>query len=427
MVAAYGGIGMKTTPAVLTAICLLSVSIGYADVALPGTGGGDAPPTTNPPASTPPTPDLSQPQTGDRVDNVIGGLPDNVLPLEERAVIEAQAGRVDERIGSYRPGAGANLRREMDSLAASLAQTRAAASASGEDTAEIDALIEDVQLARRVVEQVDASVNNANRNLGVDVSLEQLTMLRRFVGGRRGPMAGPALEALQLSLEVSYASFTDDAAGGSGDDSEGALYVTGDFGSRLQLAVGATHNYYELGVLDLERQTRSLDFFVNYSILEWLAVGCFLNYSQTDIESNQIQLPGIGGTVDLGDQFDRWAGGISASLSHRIKNCELGLTTSLSSSNKQGFEDLFESKDTAFATLADVHTQWTDRFATNVFATFYTLVQDEEDVETSFWLVGTDLSFSPNDRWTFSVGYEATLEYTDYEENRVNASVSYTW
>ena len=76
--------------------------------------------------------------------------------------------------------------------------------------------------------------------------------------------------------------------------------------------------------------------------------------------------------------------------------------------------------------MVDANKSWTDEFSTFAYATFYTMLDNEEaDVDSTFWIIGLDGSYAPTDWMDVSIGYEKTLKYHQLKDHRVNASLNF--
>jgi hypothetical protein len=435
--------------------------VATADVAFPGDGGGTTEDPTPPPGQSP-TPPSINPEARDTVETFAEDLSDPGLVgidfeiLSDPGASEADqeaaqtfedlrtvSTTVDESAATHEPGSGSTgeLLNRINDMEQQLAEFEAATlnsdaydSLSAEEKANLDNLVTDLEqkiaVATEIIQLTDAAVRNSDANIGIDVSrgaLSKMALSRR--SSRGGASAGGFLEDSQFSLDTSWARFDDDAADGDGDDYEYGFTYSGYIGDRWNLGISARRNVYELsGPFDLDRKTHSLDFFTSYDFTDWFSLGWYLNYGHTDIDGS-VAVPLVG-TISIDDSYSRWASGLTASFSKAVNDqMQFGLTTSVSSNNKDDLENIFDSNDSSWATLIDCYSQWTDNFSTSVYGTFYNVLEMEDDigVDRSFWFVGVDATYYFNDQWSVNVGYETMLGYKDYDEDRVNLSITYAF
>ncbi len=157
-------------------------------------------------------------------------------------------------------------------------------------------------------------------------------------------------------------------------------------------------------------------------------MGVFYQYSMIDVEDTQVPDPARPGRfISLGDSFDRHASGVLAAYRHPLEHVTIGVTTTVASFNKQTPGDFFNNRDSAWVTVADVQHNFTDNFAVDVYGTFYTLLDNETNIDGTYWIVGADAAYKITENWMISIGYEKTLEYDNYRDNRLNATIAYTW
>lgn len=223
------------------------------------------------------------------------------------------------------------------------------------------------------------------------------------------------LDNMNLSYDFSFASFKDRQLNGSGHEREQSVFID-SASNNLQLGLGIIQNRYRIGgPEDILQHRYSGDFFLNYSLNDWFALGGFLEYAWMDVED-----PSADGDHQV-------AGGLSASARYSVDIFEMGLTTSLTSSNKNSLDHLLDSEDTAWATMYDINARWNERFSSSLYTTYYATVDDQDTTDGSFWIWGGSVSYAPNDKILLSVGYETMSAYKGYHEKRLNAGVTYSW
>lgn len=291
--------------------------------------------------------------------------------------------------------------------------------------------IEEVAKAIEVIQLIDALVQNAQQSTTEQITTRNLNNIRRANYSppqtkAPGAAAGEFFTDLSLSTGFSFASFHDGAAGGSGHDSANSFFLSGTFADEVQFGLGVSYSEYKIGGgVDLRRRTVVYDFYANHDVTDNLTVGLFLNQSQIDVEDAIIDIPIIG-EQNLAQNVDRLGAGVLVSTFAEIKDVNVGITTTVSSSNKISVERLLDNEDAAWATMVDAQKYWTDQFSTVAYATFYTeLDNEDEDSDGTFWIVGAEASYAPNDWMDVSLGFERTLKYHRFKDNRLNANVNF--
>ncbi|MDP6450122.1 MAG: hypothetical protein QF773_04860 [Lentisphaeria bacterium] len=292
-----------------------------------------------------------------------------------------------------------------------------------------DAVVEQIMEVRdaiRTVEIVDALVQTAKQNTAQSATSRGLNAVRRSSTSHTkapGGAFGENFTNLSLSTSASFSSFSD--AGGSGHDRENSFFLDGTFADTFDFGLGANYSEYKVGgEVDMRRRTVVYDFYANYTVTDKLTIGAFLNYSQIDVEDAIVTILGV--PENLAQNVDRLGAGMLASTSTEVDDIDIGLTTSLASFNKRSFTRLLDNEDASWATMVDANKSWTDEFSTFAYATFYTMLDnEEEDVDSTFWIVGLDGSYAPKDWMDVSIGYEKTLKYHQLKDHRVNASLNF--
>jgi len=288
------------------------------------------------------------------------------------------------------------------------------------------AQILEVRNAIRTVEIVDALVQTAKQNTAQSTTRRNLNAARRSGTSHTkapGGAFGENFTNLSLSTSASFASFSD--ASGSGHDRANSFFMNGTFADTFDFGLGANYSEYKVGgEVDMRRRTVVYDFYANHAVTDKLTIGAFLNYTQIDVEDAIVTILGV--SENLAQNVDRMGAGVLASTSTEVDNIDIGLTTSLASFNKRSLTRLFDNEDASWATMVDANKSWTDEFSTLAYATFYTMLDnEEEDVDSTFWIVGLDGSYAPTDWMDVSIGYENTLKYHQLKEHRVNASLNF--
>jgi hypothetical protein len=294
------------------------------------------------------------------------------------------------------------------------------------DQEAIASQIVEVRDAIRTVEIVDSLVQTAKQNTAQSTTRRNLNAARRFSTSHTkapGGAFGESFTNLSISTSASFASFSD--ASGSGHDRENSFFVNGTFADTFDFGLGVNHAEYKVGgKIDMRRRTVVYDFYTTHAVNDRLTLGAFLNCSQIDVEDAIVTILGV--PENLAQNVDRLGAGILASTSTEVDDIDIGLTTSLASFNKRSFTRIFDNEDTSWATMVDANKSWTDEFSTLGYATFYTMLDNEEaDVDSTFWIVGIDGSYAPKDWMDVSVGYEKTFKYHQFKDHRVNASLNF--
>ncbi len=257
----------------------------------------------------------------------------------------------------------------------------------------------------------------------------------RFMNIATLTTAGPSIEDLTLLGDFSYAAIDDDVLG---DDNarelSGSVYVTGRLAEDFMFGLGISESYFHADgdLMKLRQRMYTLDGFMTYAITDEFSVGGFLQYSDIDIENDLVpDASSPTGFTNIADQFNRYAAGLLGSFRKDLDVVTLGVTTSISGFNKKNVDDLLDDEDAAWITIVDVERALTDNLSVDVFASYYTLLDNQPvngvKSDGSYWSVGFDFAYQMTTSWFVSLGYETQLAYSNYDEHRINAAVAYSW
>ena len=214
----------------------------------------------------------------------------------------------------------------------------------------------------------------------------------------------------ELSLDYSYlsTSFDDDLVGGSGDVEEHRIALTSQLNEDTSLSLSYSNIAYSYtgSSPDFETMAHGLEFFAHHNLTEHFGVGGFVFYQDVDVENSN------GNTYTYG-------GGILVTTDHDLGFAYLSTATTLSQ------VDFDTDDDTVVVLIADLSKPLNDTLEVGVFVGYTDSLHDHE-LDTAYWSVGTDLNWIYKD-YTFTLGYETTLELDDYEDDSVLVNVSYAF
>ncbi len=285
------------------------------------------------------------------------------------------------------------------------------------------------------ISKVASAVENADVSEDRTIAFRNVTnaAMRNNRAGNPGvkksvtAAGGEWVTDLTMIVNYSVASFTDSNADGSGHDTGTAFTVYGTIAETLELGFVGAHYRYEIGgPTNLERQSNSLDVFLNYFATDHFSVGSFVNYTHIDIEDTPFVDPLLG-PISLGDSYSRWAAGVNIAANIVVAGMDCGWTSSLSNGNNESLDQIFDQKNTVWINMLDVQKNWTDSLSTILYASYYTTVKNDSAADGSFWFLGGDVEMAITDRLSVSAGYEATVGYNDYRENRLNTNVTFAF
>lgn len=233
--------------------------------------------------------------------------------------------------------------------------------------------------------------------------------------------AGDLFTDLALVADFSYADIEDSELDGRGYDRSESVYLTGVFAEDYQFGIGVSEYSYDLnGIFDLEQQMLTLDMFTVYTIMEDLNVGAFFQISQVDIENSPLN-------PVIGDSFERYGAGLIASYRRHYELFSFGVASSVASFNKQTIDKILDDDDTAWITVFDLEHFFTDNLTIDLYCSYYQLIEEEEDNDDGYFILGGDLTYQINNQWAVTGGYERPVDYNEYDEHRFNATISYSF
>jgi hypothetical protein len=227
--------------------------------------------------------------------------------------------------------------------------------------------------------------------------------------------AGDWFESLELAIDTNYASVHDGQIGGSGHEGETTLTLTGNIGDALQLSLAHSVSRVDIGgTTPLEQNGHNTTLMASYLVTENLTLGAFVSFTQTDIEEQDVD--------------DVWGAGLLASYAREIKGFDVGLTGTIASlTDNSSLADLFDSKDSVAGAIFDVSRSLSDALSATVYTGMYTALHNVTEQDQTFWSLGAELNYAPNDTMAIGLGYERTLDLESFQDHRVNASIAVNW
>ena len=214
----------------------------------------------------------------------------------------------------------------------------------------------------------------------------------------------------ELSLDYSYLStrFDDDLVGGSGDVEEHRIALTSQLNEDTSLSLSYSNIAYSYTTSspDFETMAHGLEFFGHHNLTEHFGIGGFVFYQDVDIEN-------------LNGNTYTYGGGVVVTTDHDLGFAYLSTATTLSQ------VDFDSDDDTVVVLIADLSKPLNDRLEVGLFVGYTDSLHNHE-LDTAYWSVGTDLNWMYKD-YTFTIGYETTLELDDYEDDSVLVNVSYAF
>lgn len=294
----------------------------------------------------------------------------------------------------------------------------------------IDAIVAEAAEGIHVLGMVEHARETMDRSFGQAFHLNTLSALRggtfRPPAARNLAAAGPSISGLQLAGDYWYTTFTDTQYDWNGRNKGGTIAVSGVAAQRLDIGVSSSRSSYTiLPPVDIVRESEDHDAYVMWSLTPALSLGAFLGYSQIDIGERTFIV--LGQPIQVGDSYHRWQVGALADLRVERETYGWGVTTSLASGNKRSLSRVLDDEDSSWATLVDVHKSWGDHLATSLHATYFAMLDNEQDADGFFWIVGADAEVALNDRISVSIGYEKTLGRRGYRDDTVNLGLVLSW
>jgi hypothetical protein len=273
----------------------------------------------------------------------------------------------------------------------------------------------------KVVNALEGADLSEDRNFAIRGTTRSAAQpVRAFIPATSRVAYAGGFSDVSLQGTFSYADIDDDLAG-DGYDMESGMSVSGWLNDKIELGLSVTHTHYDLdGPTDLERNTDTVDVYATWCITDRFSVGAFVNHSHTDIEDSLIVDPLLG-PIQLADTYSRWGAGVSTTLSTEAVGFDWGVTTSIASTDNRALDDVFDHNNCAWVTLFDMQKSWSDSLSTMFYATYYTTVTDVTPHDTSFWMVGGELSYALTDTVSIGFGYEKTLGLDDFSDHRFSA------
>jgi hypothetical protein len=220
---------------------------------------------------------------------------------------------------------------------------------------------------------------------------------------------------MELAIDTNYASVHDGQLDGSGHEGQTTFTLTANIGDAWQLALSHSLSRVKIGgVTPLEENANNTTLMMSYLATQNLTLGAFASFTQTDIEEQDVD--------------DVWGAGLLASYGTQIKGFDVGVTGTIASlTDNSSLGDIFDPQDAIAATLFDVSRSFSDAFSATVFSGFYTSLHNTTEQDQTFWTVGADVTYAPNDVMAVGVGYERTLDLENFQDHRINASIAVNW
>lgn len=231
----------------------------------------------------------------------------------------------------------------------------------------------------------------------------------------RPPEAGDWFDSFELAIDTSYASVSDGQIGGSGHEGETTITLFSNIGDKIQLSLAHSISRIDIGgATPLEESANNTTLMASYLLTENLTIGGFLSFTRTDIEDQEAD--------------DVWGAGLLASYAREIKGFDVGLTGTIASLNdNSSLADIWDDKDSVAGAIFDVSRSLSDAVSATVFTGVYTSLDNDTEQDATFWSLGADINYAPNDTMAVGIGYERTLDLDDFQDHRVNASISVNW
>jgi len=220
---------------------------------------------------------------------------------------------------------------------------------------------------------------------------------------------------VMAGLELSYGDIDDHALGKGAAAWDAALSLSTTYRERLHLHALAGYEHYRWDGDSFRLRGEFVELAALYAITETFLVGPFLETAFVGVEP----------TGASNDDRTILASGLLAAESWRAGDFEIGLTATLASMNKRNPADLFRKEETAVAGLLDARYAIDARTGVTPYAYYYTLLDNPRTTDAHYWLFGLELDRQLSAHWTATVGVSTVAGNTDYEENRLSASLAY--
>jgi len=249
-----------------------------------------------------------------------------------------------------------------------------------------------------------------------DYTCARVVALGQGAAGRRGPVsAGDDFRHWELTLAGSHAELEDKLAGTGGHHWDTGVTLAATWRESWHLAMQVGYGSYTFAGGGLTIDDTFVDLVALHQTLPWLAIGPFVEFAEVNLQTN----------FGVDDTSHVVAGGLLASASWQVAGCDLGVTSALASMNKRNMGQLFDNRDTAFATQVDLVMPLSSILSLTPYAYYLTMLDNEGPADGHYWLVGAELGWRPWEEVTVSVGFSTYLANDAYGEDRWLASLSY--
>jgi hypothetical protein len=228
----------------------------------------------------------------------------------------------------------------------------------------------------------------------------------------KSPVAtGDFFEGLTLGTHYSYTSFYD---GNNGIDSSGyvderAFTLSGRLSEDTTLTLGYSRIKYRYGRTSpaIRLLAHGLELSIHHDLNDNYGIGGYGFFQDIDVENS-------GDTYSAG-------GGLLFTTIHDLNFATLSTASTLT------YVDYDFDDDYILLFLADLSRDVTDWMSVGVNATWTDSITDNgANSDDNYWTLGAEVRFNYDDLY-LSVGYEKTYDLSDYKDNTINVSLTYTF
>jgi hypothetical protein len=240
--------------------------------------------------------------------------------------------------------------------------------------------------------------------------------------------AGDLFQNTTFTIDASHASVEDNLLMGKGHDKELGAFLNTRVGDNLSIGLGMTYGVYAIDAIDWNSESMSYDLIMSYRVAESFFIGMFLNHTQTTKERQVVGPAGYEETIPGVENCDRWGGGLLAGFDVAVaEKMNLGITGALTSMNKSSIGRLGDNENSAAVLLTDLNIAVTDGISLDLYVSYLTMLDRDDEVSTpdgSYYTMGVDLGIRTGKKSKLSIGYGTITANNDYEENRLNLSLT---
>ena len=223
---------------------------------------------------------------------------------------------------------------------------------------------------------------------------------------KTGTSSGDFFESLTLSGHYSRTSFDDSEVNSSGYVDERAFTLSGRLSDSTTISFGYSRIKYRYGWSSpaVRMIAHGYELSLHHDLNENFGVGAYSFVQDIDIERQ-------GKSYTAG-------GGVLVTSYHDLGIAQLTTASSVS------YVDYDFDDDFIFVGLVDLSKDITDWMAVAVNTSWTDSITDNADnADGTYWTVGADVRFSW-DSFHLDVGYEKTLELSNYKDNTLNISIT---